>query len=117
MFHGMFPGETKKHGKQVNHDMFTICSFNSPDLDGHRAPKTNREHQPHVDSKNQCTRNQMSVGKFLEVSRTRRTRLPSIVQHPSSREMSGNSIVRTLAKWYQDATAKELKKYGGCSAP
>jgi hypothetical protein len=21
------------------HDMFTICSFNSPDLDGHRAPK------------------------------------------------------------------------------
>ena len=25
------------------HDMFTICSFNSPDLDGHRAPSINPE--------------------------------------------------------------------------
>jgi len=98
---------------------FTICLFISPDLEGHRAPHMTQhftdEHQSHAAFEKSCIRNQMSVGKFLEVSRTRRTR-PSIVQHPSSREMSGNSIVRTLAKWYQDATAKELKKYGGCSA-
>jgi hypothetical protein len=60
----------------------------------------------------------MSVGKFSEVSRTRPdTPANRSFSTPSSREMSGNSIVRTLAKWYQDATAKELKKYGGCSAP
>ena len=28
-----------KNGSRYVHDMFTICSFNSPDLDGHRAPK------------------------------------------------------------------------------
>jgi hypothetical protein len=38
MFHDMY------YGKGPSRDMFTICSFNSPDLDGSRALKTSLRH-------------------------------------------------------------------------
>jgi hypothetical protein len=38
MFHGRIQGTKNEQGTKNVHDMFTMCLFISPDLDGHRAP-------------------------------------------------------------------------------